>query len=114
MADEPVRDGPLWHFFREIREAVERAHAGEASHPYRSGHFLVHAESDEVELTLRDVSEEDAVLVAGELRSLGARAVVRAQLKCPSCGHRVPDQSHCVRCRSALHTEPPGGGPDRA
>lgn len=111
MADEPVRGGPLWQFFRELREAVERAHAGKASHPYRSGPFLVHAEAEDVELTLRDVSEEDAVLVAGELRALGARAVVRAQVTCPSCGHRVPDQAHCVRCRAALpadsHEPPP-------
>lgn len=105
MADEPVRDGPLWHYFRELRDAVERAHAGKAQHPYRSGAFLVHAEADDVELTLRDVSEEDAILVAGELRSLGARTVLRAQIACPSCGHRVPEQTYCVRCRVRLRPE---------
>lgn len=102
MADELVRDGPLWHYFRELRDAVERAHAGKAQHPYRSGAFLVHAEADDVELTLRDVSEEDAILVASELRSLGARAVLRAQVSCPSCGGRVPAQTYCVRCRGRL------------
>lgn len=105
MADEPVRDGPLWQYFRELRDAVERAHAGKAQHPYRSGAFLVHAEADDVELTLRDVSEEDAILVASELRSLGARTVLRAQVPCPSCGHRVPDQAYCVRCRERLNDD---------
>lgn len=106
MVDDSARNGPLWPFFRELREAVERGNAGEAEQPFRSGAFLVHAEADEVELTIRDVSEEDAVLIAGELHELGARAVVRAQLICATCGHRVPDQSHCVHCRAPLHPEP--------
>ena len=106
MADDSAPHGPLWPFFRDLREAVDRGNAGEAKHPYEAGEFLVHAETDEVELTIRDVSEEDAVLIAGELRSLGARAVLRAQVTCPSCAHRVPDQAHCVRCRAPLHEGP--------
>ena len=106
MAEESRRRGPLWTFFRELRDAVERGNAGEAEQPYTPGSFMVHAESDEVELTIRDVSEEDAVLIAGELRSLGVRAVMRAQVICPTCGRRVPDQAYCVHCRAPLHDDP--------
>lgn len=76
MLDDATRDGPLWRYFREVRAAVERAHRGEGDHPYRRGDFVVHAEADEVVLTVRDVSEEDAILIASELAELGARTVV--------------------------------------
>lgn len=98
----PHPSGPVWTYFRDVREAVERANDGRGDHPYRSGDFLVHAEVDDVELTVRDVSEEDAILIAGELADLGARTTVRGQRTCPSCGRRVPDQAFCVACRSAL------------
>jgi hypothetical protein len=102
VSDETVPQGPLWRYFREVREAVERANRGDGSQPYRPGDFLVHAEVGEVELTVRDVSEEDAVLIAGELATLGARTSLRALITCPSCGQRVPDQAYCVSCRTAL------------
>lgn len=102
MNDETVPQGPLWRYFREVREAVERANRGDGDPPYRRGDFLVHAEVGEVELDVRDVSEEDAVLIAGELTALGARAAVRAQVLCPACGHRVPEQAYCVHCRTPL------------
>lgn len=104
---EDSRRGPLWSFFHELRQAVERGNAGEGQQPYAPGDFLVHAETDEIELTIRDVSEEDAILIVGELRSLDVRAVLRHQVTCPTCGHRVPDQAHCVRCRAALPGDDP-------
>ena len=104
MADDPIPAGPLWAYFREVRAAVDRAHRSGAAHPYRRGDFLVHAEAHEVELTVRDVSEEDAILIASELSELGARTSIRVQRACPSCGRRVPDQAYCVQCRSALPT----------
>ncbi|MEX2501826.1 MAG: hypothetical protein WD336_05590, partial [Trueperaceae bacterium] len=67
MHDPSHLHGPLWSFFRELRRTVERANAGRGSHPYRRGDFLVRATTDDVELTLRDVSEEDAILIASEL-----------------------------------------------
>ena len=102
MPDDAPTTGPIWRYFREVRAAVERANRGDADQPFHSGRFLVHAEVDDVELTVRDVSEEDAILIASELRDLGARASVRAQIVCPACGRRVPQQAFCVHCRSAL------------
>lgn len=102
MSDDPATSGPLWSYFREVRAAVERAHRGGADHPYRNGDYLVRAEANEVELTVRDVSEEDAILIASELAELGARTSVRAQRSCPACQRRVPDQAYCVHCRSPL------------
>lgn len=103
MAGESRDRGPLWSFFRELREAVERGNTGDAEQPYAPGDFMVHAEADEVELTVRDISEEDAVLIASELSAAGVRAVMRAQRTCPTCGRRVPDQAHCVHCRAPLN-----------
>jgi hypothetical protein len=102
MSDDALPPGPLWSYFREVRAAVEQANRGDGDQPYRAGDFLVHAEAGDVELTIRDVSEEDAILIAGELRSLGARTAVRALGVCPSCGARVPRQAYCVACRAPL------------
>lgn len=112
MPDDPIRSGPLWAYFREVREAVTRGNAGEGPQPYRAGAFLVHAEAGDVELTIRDVSEEDAVLIANELTERGARASLRRQTVCPTCGHRVPDQDHCVHCRARLDDDDRGGPGD--
>jgi hypothetical protein len=92
----------LWEFFREVRDAVNEGNRGVATQPYRSGTFMVTARAGEVELTVKDVSEEDAVLIAGELGERGVRAEVSGSLVCPACGQRVPDQSYCVRCRAPL------------
>jgi hypothetical protein len=102
VSDEPLPQGPLWRYFREVRTAVERANRGDGDQPYRPGDFLVRAEAGEVELNVRDVSEEDAILIAGELAELGARTAVRALTTCPSCGARVPRQAYCVACRARL------------
>jgi hypothetical protein len=92
----------LWQYFQEVRGAVEAANRGDASQPYASGRFIVSAVSGEVELTVSDIAEEDAVLIASELSAMGVRAVVRASLVCPACGERVPAQDYCVRCRARL------------
>lgn len=97
-----MSEARLWSFFREVRSAVARGKAGEDAAPYRHGDFMVLAEAEDTELTLRDVSEEDAVLIAGELRELGARAVVRALVSCPNCGRRAPEQAYCVACRAPM------------
>jgi hypothetical protein len=89
-------------FFAEIVQAVEAANAGRGQHPYQRGTFLVSAVAGETEITLQNVSEEDAVLIASELRALGARAVVRGAVHCPRCGAFVPDQEHCTVCRASL------------
>jgi hypothetical protein len=102
VSDEPLAEGPLWRYFREVRAAVERANRGDGDHPYRPGDYLVRAEAGEVELNVRDVSEEDAVLIAGELAELGARTAVRALTSCPNCAARVPQQGYCVACRAPL------------
>ena len=89
-------------FFREVRNAVARGNRGLETQPYRHGTFLVDACAGDVELTIQDVTEEDAVLIAGELGSLGVHAVIRGSRLCPHCGARVPDQASCVRCRRPL------------
>jgi hypothetical protein len=95
----------LWRYFADVRAAVDAAHRGEGAHPYRHGRFVVAAVADDIEITVKDVSEEDAILIADDLRSLGARVVVRGARACPHCGSLVPDQARCVVCRGAL------GGP---
>jgi hypothetical protein len=92
----------LWEFFREVQDAVSEGNRGVATQPYRSGTFMVTARAGEVELTVKDVSEEDAILIAGELGERGVRALVSGSVLCPNCGQRVPDQSYCVRCRAPL------------
>lgn len=96
-------DHPLWQYFREVSEAVGAANQGGGKQPYARGLYMVVAVADDIELSVTDVSEEDAVLIAAELRALGVRAVViRSSLVCPSCGLRVPEQAFCVHCRAKL------------
>lgn len=97
-----MNEAALWRFFRDLRSAVARGNHGLERHPYQHGTFLVDACAGDVELTISDVTEEDAVLIAGELTSMGVRAVIRGSLVCPHCGARVPDQASCVRCRRPL------------
>ena len=97
-------DHPLWTYFREVRAAVNAAHQGQGSQPYASGTFVVSALADEVELTISDVSEEDAILIASELEAMGVKSVVRGSVMCPSCQKRVPRQTYCVQCRAKLET----------
>lgn len=97
-----MSEAALWRFFVDVRRAVAQSNGGAGPQPYRHGTFLVDACAGEVELTISDVTEEDAVLIAGELTALGIRAVVRGSRICPHCGARVPDQASCVRCRRPL------------
>jgi hypothetical protein len=92
----------LWRYFSEVRAAVEAANQGQESQPYRRGTFMVTAVAGDVELTVSDVSEEDAVLIAGELKALGIRALVSGSVICRACGRRVPAQRYCVQCRARL------------
>ncbi|MEJ2291807.1 MAG: hypothetical protein P8Y13_04710 [Deinococcales bacterium] len=98
-----MSEAALVRFFREVRTAVARGNRGLETQPYRHGTFLVDACAGDIELTIQDVTEEDAVLIAGELGSLGVHAVIRGSRLCPHCGARVPDQASCVRCRRPLH-----------
>jgi hypothetical protein len=97
-----VGEAALWRFFREVHAAVAAANRGEASQPYRRGRHVVSALAGDVEVTLKDVSEEDAILIASELRSYGVHVVVRGSVVCPRCGARVPEQAHCIACRAPL------------
>jgi len=99
-----MSEAALWRFFGDVRRAVARGNRGLDALPYRRGTYLVDACSGDVELTVSDITEEDAVLIAGELEALGVRAVVRGSRTCPHCGARVPDQSSCVRCRRPLRS----------
>jgi hypothetical protein len=98
----------LRRYVAEVVKAIDDARRGRGELPYRYGRFIVSAVAGQIECTLKDVSEEDAVLIAGELRALGARAVVRGARRCRACGSLVPDQDHCVVCRAPLA----GGAPD--
>ena len=95
-------DHPLWTYFREVRAAVAAANRGSGAQPYVGGTFMVSALADDVELTVADVSEEDAILIASELEAMGVKAVVRGSVVCPNCGERVPKQVYCVQCRVKL------------
>ncbi len=95
-------DETLWRFFREVRRAVEAGNRGLANQPYQSGSFMVTALSDDIELTVSDVSEEDAVLIAADLKAQGVHALIRATARCPTCRARVPVQDYCVNCRARL------------
>ncbi len=92
----------LWHYFTQVKTAVDAGNRGSAVQPYVSGTFMVTAVSGEIEFTVSDISEEDAVLIAGELKDMGVRALVRGTLPCPRCGKRVPAQDYCVHCRGKL------------
>jgi hypothetical protein len=102
MARAREPEQALWSFVHEVRRAVAEGERGVGSPPYASGQFLVSARAGDVELTIKDVSEEDAVLIAAEIRLLGARATIFASITCPSCGLRVPQQRYCSACRKAL------------
>ncbi len=93
---------PLWTYFREVRAAVNAANQGRGSQPYANGTFMVSALADDIELTISDVSEEDAILIASELDAMGVKSVVRGSVTCPHCRERVPKQVYCVQCREKL------------
>lgn len=95
-------DHPLWQYFRDVNRAVQAANRGEGSQPYARGTFMVSAYADDLELSVTDVSEEDAVLIAAELQEMGVRAVIRSSFVCPHCGLRVPRQEYCISCRKKL------------
>lgn len=96
-------DKQLWQYFKEIKTAVDAGNRGDSFQPYRSGVFMVTAVSGDIEFTVSDITEEDAVLIAGELKDMGVRALVRGTVFCKACDRRVPEQDYCVRCRSKLN-----------
>ncbi len=96
------KEDKLWNYFREVNAAVEAAKTGEASLPYQRGTFIVTALSGDIELSVKDIAEEDAILIASELSDLGIRATVQGSSLCPSCGNRVPKQAYCMHCRAPL------------
>ena len=98
------QEDKLWNYFREVNAAVEAAKTGKGSLPYKRGSFIVTALSGDIELSVKDISEEDAILIAGELKDLGVKAIIQGSVICPACKKRVPEQSYCVQCRSKLNT----------
>lgn len=102
-------DHPLWQYFRDVSASVGAANQDSSAQPYRRGSYMVSAFADELELSVTDVSEEDAVLIAAELKEMGVRAVIRNSFVCPHCGLKVPEQDYCVHCRKKLpKSELPG------
>lgn len=97
-----VSEENLWRYFRELRTAVEQANQGTQTQPYQHGSFIVSAIAGDSELTISDVSEEDGILIAAELQTLGVRAQLQASVCCPHCQQRVPEQSYCISCRGKL------------
>ena len=94
----------LWKYVRELHAAVEKGNRGDAPQPYHKGPFLVSARAGDIEVTIKDIAEEDAILIAGELGSYGVHTVIRASTTCPRCGKRVPMQRFCTHCRQRLRT----------
>jgi hypothetical protein len=99
-------EAALWQFFSELSRAVEAANRGVGKHPYVAGHFMVVARGGDVELTITDISEEDAVLIKSELEAAGVTVVLRGSVRCPRCRQRVPQQAYCVNCRAKLARNP--------
>lgn len=97
-----MKDDALWRYFHEVNAAVQAANRGDAAQPFKRGTFMVTALSGDVELAVKDVSEEDAILIAAELNTLGAKANVSATQRCDTCGERVPAQAYCINCRAKL------------
>lgn len=95
-------DDKLWNYFRDVNAAVEAANTGGTSQPFKRGIFIVSALAGDVELSVKDVSEEDAILIAGELKELGIKAIVQGSVICKNCQARVPEQVCCVQCRAKL------------
>lgn len=100
-----AEDDKLWNYFREVHKAVDAANQGKSSQPFRQGRFMVTALSGDIELSVKDISEEDAILIAAELKSMGIKALLYDSLICPNCHKRVPKQNYCVQCRSKLSDE---------
>lgn len=96
----------LWRYVRQLHAAVRAGNEGRAKQPFRKGTYLVAARAGDIEVTVKDVTEEDAVLIAGELRSYGVHTVVRGSTTCPHCGARVPEQQYCSACRRRLARSP--------
>ncbi len=73
-----MTEDKLWTYFRELNEAVQAASKGEISQPFRRGQFSVLAMAGEIELALKDISEEDAILIASELKAMGVETRIQA------------------------------------
>ena len=94
----------LWQYFREVRAAVDAANDGDANQPYEIGQFMIVAQAGEIELAVSNISEEDAILIASELRAGGVTVNVRDTVTCSHCGKRVPKQAFCSHCRGKLNS----------
>lgn len=94
----------LWQYFREVSAAVDAANEGDANQPYAIGYFMIVAQAGDIELTVSNISEEDAILIASELRAGGVKVNVRDTVICPHCAKRVPKQAYCSHCRGKLNS----------
>lgn len=92
----------LWQFFKEVKQAVDKANQGDDSQPYQGGQHMITALTDDLELTIYDISEEDAILICSELSDMGVKTLMRASVICPGCHKRVPEQDYCTNCRQKL------------
>jgi hypothetical protein len=64
---------------------------------------MIVAQAGDIELTVSNISEEDAILIASELRVGGVTVNVRDTVICPHCAKRVPKQAYCSHCRGKLN-----------
>lgn len=75
-----MTEDKLWRYFRELNEAVQAASKGESSPPFQQGQYSVVALSGDIELSVKDISEEDAILIASELKAMGVEASIQADV----------------------------------
>jgi hypothetical protein len=97
-----MQDNALWRYFEEVTTAVQESNRRGQGHPYRRGTFLVMAIAGDVELTVSNVTEEDAILIVAELRQSDIKASYAATVICGQCQQRVAQQSYCSACRAKL------------
>lgn len=75
-----MTEDKLWIYFRDLNKAVQAASKGESSPPFQQGHYSVVALSGDIELSVKDISEEDAILIASELKAMGVETSVQADV----------------------------------
>lgn len=99
-------DDTLTAYLNELDEAVYHAQHTQSSLPFKRGSFIVSARGEELEVNIKNITEEDAILIASELEARGVHVAVYGTLRCPYCHEQVPKQRYCVHCRHKLSEEP--------
>lgn len=95
-------DDALRAYLRELEQAVHYAQQTRTSLPFKRGTFIVLARGKELEIAIKNVTEEDAILIASELKARGVHVSIHGTVRCPHCQQQVPRQSRCLVCRHKL------------